>query len=132
MDKRFRTGGAMTTTHRTYPRGAVVMANLEPSTGSEQGGLRPVVVLSGLATITKCRSRPLYVISPLTRSQTLTGVLAPRIYARVGGIPLDSTALVMHIRSLDPQRLNKQVCVLEPEEFKPIFEGIKAMLEMGE
>lgn len=131
MDERFRTGGAMTTAHRTYPRGAVVMANLEPITGSEQGGLRPVVVLSSLATITKSRSRPLYVIAPLTRSQTLTGVLAPRINARVGGIPLDSTALVMHIRSLDPQRLNKQVCVLEPEEFEPILEGVKAMLEIG-
>ena len=116
---------------RTYARGAVVMANLDPSAGSEQGGSRPVVIISSLAAIRKSRSRPLYVIVSLTRSESLKGPLAPGIKARAGGIPLDSTALVMHIRSIDPQRLAKQVCVLEPDELAPILGGVKAMLELG-
>ncbi len=115
---------------RTYERGAVVMADLEPIIGSEQGGTRPVVVISSLATIIKSKARPLYVIVSLTRSKTLTGALAPRIKAREGGIPEDSTALCMHIRSLDPQRLGKQVCMLEPFELNLILEGVKAMLEI--
>lgn len=116
---------------RTYARGAVVMANLDPSAGSEQGGSRPVVIISSLAAIRKSRSRPLYVIVSLTRSESLKGPLAPRIKARAGGIPLDSTALVMHIRSVDPKRLAKLVCVLEPDELAPILGGVKAMLELG-
>ncbi len=116
---------------RTYERGAVVMADLEPIVGSEQGGMRPVVVISSLAAITKSKARPLYVIVSLTRSKTLSGVLAPRIKAREGGIPEDSTALCMHIRSLDPKRLGKQVCILEPFELNPILEGVKTMLQIG-
>ena len=107
------------------------MANLDPSAGSEQGGSRPVVIISSLAAIRKSRSRPLYVIVSLTRSESLKGPLAPRIKARAGGIPLDSTALVMHIRSVDPKRLAKLVCVLEPDELAPILDGVKAMLELG-
>jgi mRNA interferase MazF len=120
----------MTAKPRTYPRGAVVMANLDPITGSEQGGVRPVVILSNLETIKKSRARPLYVIVPLTRSTTLQGVLAPRIKARDDGIPLDSTVLTMHVRSLDATRINGQVTVLEPFELLPILEGIKTLLEI--
>ena len=115
---------------RTYQRGAVVMANLDPIKGSEQRGLRPVVIISSLTAIKKSRSRLLYVIVPLTCTQNLIGSLAPRIKARAGGVPRDSTALVMHIRSIDPQRLATQVCILEPDELAPILEGITAMLEL--
>lgn len=121
----------MTAASRTYPRGAVVMANLDPVTGSEQGGMRPVVIVSNLETVKKSRARALYVIVPLTRSKILQGVLAPRIKARAGGIPLDSVVLTMHIRSLDASRINGQVTVFEPHEFMPILEGLKALLELG-
>lgn len=131
MGNSLPTGCTMTAKPRTYQRGAVVMTDLDPVTGSEQGGVRPVVILSNLETIKKSRARALYVIVPLTRSTALQGVLAPRIKARSGGIPLDSTALTMHIRSLDTTRIDKQVCVLEPFELLPILEGLKDLLEVS-
>lgn len=121
----------MTAPTRTYARGAVVMANLGPITGSEQDGLRPVVIISSMVAIKKSNSRLLFVIVPLTCSQSLIGPLAPSIKARAGGVSLDSTALVMHIRSIDPQRVIRQVGVLEFDELAPILEGVNIMLELG-
>lgn len=120
----------MSTPTRFFKRGAVVMANLEPVTGSEQGGMRPVLILSSLEKIRASRSRPMYVIVPFTRSQTLTGPLAPRITARAGGVPLDSTALVMHVRSLDPARIRSQAGILNTDELERVTNGARVMLEM--
>ncbi len=114
----------------TYERGAVVMVNLEPVMGSEQGRIRPCLVVSDLKTITASRSRPLYVIVPLTRSEKLIGPLAPRLQARPGALPADSTALVMHVRSIDLRRITRQVGVLDTEELAGIRAGLRVLLEL--
>jgi mRNA interferase MazF len=115
---------------RFFKRGAVVMVNLEPVAGSEQGGVRPVLILSSLEKIRASRARPMYIIVPLTRSQTLTGPLAPRITARAGGMPLDSTALVMHMRSIDPARIRSQAGILNADELERVTIGVRVMLEL--
>lgn len=112
-----------------YKRGAIVLADLEPVIGSEQGGMRPCVILSHPDRIRASRARALYVIAPLTRSVTLVGALAPRIKARVGGVPLDSTVLVMHIRSLDASRVRSVAGKLNNVELETIMEGVRQMLE---
>ena len=113
----------------TYGRGDIVLVDLEPTIGSEQGFKRPCIVVSNLPTITASRSRPLYVIVPLTRSEKLTGKLAPRLKAREGGLPADSTALVMHMRSVDPRRIIRKVGRLEAGELNMIQEGLQELLQ---
>lgn len=113
-----------------YGRGDIVLVDLEPTVGSEQGFRRPCIVGSDLATVTASRSRPLYVIVPLTRSEKLVGKLAPRLKARQGGLPADSTALVMHLRSIDPRRIIRSVGKLESNELKLIREGLEALFEL--
>ncbi len=111
-----------------YAQGAVVFVNLEPVQGSEQGRKRPCIIVSDLKTILASRSKPLYLIVPLTRSETLTGKLAPRIIARKGGMPADSVALVMHLRSIDPSRIEKRVGNLDKDELKEILDGIATII----
>jgi mRNA interferase MazF len=113
-----------------HDRGAVVMVNLEPVMGSEQGRVRPCIVVSDLGTITASHSRPLYVIVPLTRSEKLVGPLAPRLKARRGALPADSAALGMHLRSIDPRRITGRVGKLNAHEFDKLEEGIKQLFTL--
>lgn len=111
----------------SYSAGDVVMVDLEPVMGSEQGRRRPCVVVSNLKAVTASRSRPLFVIVPLTRSDKLMGSLAPRIPARAGGLPADSTALVMHLRSIDPRRILGTVGKLNSSELQKMMAGIREL-----
>lgn len=70
---------------QAYARGAVILVDLDPSTGSEQGRKRPCIVLSDMKTIRASGSRPLSFVVPLTTANKLTGPLAPNSRrARVG------------------------------------------------
>jgi mRNA interferase MazF len=113
-----------------YQQGAVVLVDLEPTVGSEQGFKRPCIIVSDEATITSSHSKLLYVIIPLTRSDKLTGKLAPRLVARDEGLPMDSTALIMHIRSIDPSRIIKKVTDLNQDEFKLVRDGLQILFAL--
>jgi mRNA interferase MazF len=114
----------------SYIRGDVVLVDLEPTIGSEQGFKRPCIVISDLTTILESHSRPLYVIIPLTRAAKLEGKLAPRLAGRESGLPSDSTALIMHLRSIDPRRVLKLVCKLEKDEIIVLQEGLKELFKL--
>jgi mRNA-degrading endonuclease toxin of MazEF toxin-antitoxin module len=116
----------------TYPRGAVVFVDLEPVVGVEQGRERPCIVVSDLETVRSSRARPVYVVVPLTRSETLIGPLAPRLKRREGGLPADSTALVMHVRSIAPERATGRTRgALNEEEMQMIETGLRALLRLA-
>lgn len=102
----------------------------EPTIGSEQGFKRPCIIVSDIATITASRAKPLYVIVPLTRSEKLVGKLAPRLLARPGGLPADSTALIMHLRSVDPSRILKYVGKLEADEINLVQIGLQELFSI--
>ena len=110
-----------------YHKGDIVLVDLEPTLGSEQGFKRPAVIVSDVNTITASRSKPLYVIVPLTRSEKLIGELAPRLQAGQGGLPADSTALIMHLRSVDPQRIIRFIGSLDAGELELIQKGLQAL-----
>src|SRR5690625_4480394 len=111
-----------------HDRGTLVLVDLEPTRGSEQGFRRPCVVVSNMSAVRTSRSRPLYVIIPFTSNPNLTGPLAPRISARAGGLPMDSTALVMHVRSIDPSRVERNIGRLVDHEMVQISNGLRALL----
>jgi mRNA-degrading endonuclease toxin of MazEF toxin-antitoxin module len=111
-----------------YEQGTIVLANLGAVEGSEQNGIRPVAILSNLEIIKASRAQSLYVAIPFTRSQKLIGPLAPRIVAREGGLRYSSTALVMHVRSIDPARIIKKIGHLNSEELEYLLVGVRIML----
>jgi len=116
----------------TYARGAIVFADLEPVVGVEQGRSRPCVVVSDLQTVRQSRSRPVYTVVPLTRSDTLIGPLAPRVNRRAGGLSADSTALVMHVRSIAPERISGRLKgVLDDIELLEVQRGLSVLLGLA-
>jgi mRNA interferase MazF len=85
-------------------RGEVFRAHLDPTRGSEQSGLRPVVVVSRNAIN---RSSPVVIVVPCT-SWTPHRRLYPSqvlIRAPEGGLTADSVALCEQVRAVVKDRL---------------------------
>jgi len=84
-------------------RGDMYFARLDPVTGSEQGGLRPVVICQNNVGN---RYSPSFVVVPLTRNLSKkplpTHVLIPQ--SNTNGLESDSLILTEQIRTIDRSR----------------------------
>lgn len=107
----------------------MVLADLDPVTGSEQGRKRPCVVLSDPKGVRASGALPLYFVVPLTTAAKLRGPLAPQLRASQGALPSDSTALVMHARSIDPARILRQWGMLDEEDVQTLQAAVRVLVE---
>ena len=83
-------------------QGEVWFANLNPSMGSEQAGLRPVVILSGNLLNEHLN---IVIVAPLTtKIKRYKGnpILKP---SKANGLKNESEILIFHIRSISKERL---------------------------
>ena len=83
-------------------RGDMFYADLNPAQGSEQSGVRPVLIVQGAKGN---KHSPTVVIVPLTSSKKAFLPTHVRI-ARTGSLVADSTALCEHVRTIDRRRLD--------------------------
>jgi mRNA interferase MazF len=105
-------------------RGDVVWADLNPARGHEQGGLRPVVVVSedvfnarsGTVIAMAVTSQPQRAGFPLTLE--LTGVKLPK----------RSWVKISQVRTLSVQRLGKKIGQVAPEELDRLIEGLNEII----
>lgn len=99
-------------------RGDVYIADLSPVVGSEQGGLRPVVVLQNdignkfsPTTIIGC------ITSKLHKSKLPTHIELP---SKICGLKQDSLLLCEQIRTIDKSRLKEKISSLPIEIMEQI------------
>jgi mRNA interferase MazF len=105
-------------------RGDIVWANLDPVLGHEQGGQRPVVVISedvfnsrsGTVIALAITSQPQRAGFPLTLE--LTGVKLPK----------RSWVKISQIRTLSVQRLGRKIGRIAPEEADRLIEGLNELV----
>ena len=97
----------------TYNQGEIYLARLDPATGSEQAGTRPIVIISGDAFNTNDR---LVIVAPLTTS--LKGYFGSVLLAPTAenGLTTDSEVMMSHVRSLSTVRLKKRLGKCTPAE----------------
>src|SRR5207237_3408916 len=115
--RRRRVGGRLHPMARIL-RGDIVWANLDPVLGHEQGGQRPVVVISedvfnsrsGTVIALAITSQPQRAGFPLTLE--LTGVKLPK----------RSWVKISQIRTLSVQRLGRKIGRIAPEEEDRLIE----------
>ena len=88
-------------------RGDIFYADLSPVVGSEQGGVRPVLIVQN---DTGNRHSPTVIAAAIT-SQTGKARLPTHIElaARQYGLPKDSVVLLEQIRTLDKKRLRERM-----------------------
>jgi mRNA interferase MazF len=110
-------------------RGAVVLAELDPTLGHEQLGVRPCVVVSDPDVISDQRF-PLLCVVPITGTPG-AGILYPPLAPGSSGLLKTSFALIDHLRSLDKRRIRRVFGELRREEIFAIDEGLALFLGLG-
>ena len=112
-------------------RGQIYSATLDPRSGSEQKGTRPVILVSHDAfnSVPNWRS---VIIVPLSTSskQAKRGPTTVSIKEGVGGLGQESIALCHQITTLDRSKLTKLLGTLPQESIKEVENGIKAALDI--
>ena len=97
----------------TIRRGEIWIANLDPTQGSEQAGVRPTIIFQN-DTISRYTTTVISI--PLTtnlrRASLPSCVLIP---SGEGGLTQDSVALCHQLRVLDKTRLRNKIGELNPE-----------------
>ncbi len=92
---------------RTIKRGDVFYAELNPIVGSEQGGIRPVLIISNNIGN---RHSPTVIIAAITgRTQTKAKLPTHTEVKDVEGLGRDSIILLEQIRTIDKQRLKNHM-----------------------
>ena len=95
----------------TVKRGDIYYADLSPVVGSEQGGMRPVLIVQN---DTGNRHSPTVIAAAIT-SQTGKAKLPTHIEieARAFGLARDSVILLEQIRTIDKRRLKERMGKLD-------------------
>lgn len=101
-------------------RGEIYFADLNPVTGSEQGGLRPVLVLQN--DIGNQHS-PTTIVAAIT-SRIHKARLPTHVRVPKGGLEKDSVILLEQLRTIDKQRLRDKVATLDRLYMEEVNEAL--------
>ena len=103
-------------------RGEIYYADLSPVVGSEQGGVRPVLILQNDIGN---KYSPTVIVSAIT-SQLTKAKLPTHIElsAEAYNLPKDSVALLEQIRTLDKRRLQGKITTLSPSKMREVNKAI--------
>lgn len=112
-------------------RGDIWIAILEPRSGSEQSGRRPVVIVSHDSFNTAPAWNSIIVV-PLSTSlnQARRSDTAIPIFNGEAGLPEDSVALCHQVTTLDRSKLQSKIGTLSSQIMESIEEGLKAAMDM--
>lgn len=112
----------------TIKRGDIFYADLRPVVGSEQGGIRPVLVVQN---DTGNRHSPTVIIaaitSKMTKAQLPTHV---KIDSNKYDMIKDSVILLEQLRTIDKTRLKDKVCHLDNEIILKVNKALLTSLEI--
>lgn len=107
-------------------RGYIFYADLSPVVGSEQGGVRPVLVIQNDVGN---RYSPTVIVSAIT-SQIDKAKLPTHVEvtAEKYGLEKDSVILLEQIRTIDKQRLKQKIAALDEGGMHKIDEALRISL----
>lgn len=114
---------------RRLKRGDVYYADLRPVIGSEQGGVRPVLVVQNDVGN---RHSPTIICAAIT-SKMNKAKLPTHIELSAGKYDMvkDSVILLEQLRTIDKKRLKDKVCHLDDEIMKQVNRGLMISLELS-
>ena len=109
-------------------RGDIFYADLRPVVGSEQGGIRPVLIIQNDVGN---RHSPTVICAAIT-SKMNKAKLPTHIALEVSRYDMvkDSVILLEQIRTIDKQRLRDLVCHLDEEIMNKVDEAIRISFEL--
>ncbi len=109
-------------------RGDIYYADLRPVVGSEQGGVRPVLIIQNDAGN---RHSPTVIVAAITsrmnKAKLPTHV---EVSAERYGIVKDSVILLEQVRTIDKSRLREKICHLESDIMRKIDRALLISLSL--
>ncbi len=113
-------------------RGEVYWAELQPRSGSEQRGTRPVIIVShdGFNEVPNWRS---VIVVPCSTSpaQRRRGPTAVPLAKGTAGLTEEGVALCHQVTTLDRAKLTRCIGVLPEPALLAVEAGLRAALELG-
>jgi len=111
-------------------RGDIFYADLNPVVGSEQGGIRPVLVVQNDVGN---KYSPTVIIAAIT-SQIDKAKLPTHIELQSEdyGLEKDSVILLEQLRTIDKRRLKEKITILDQDTMVKVDEALKVSLGLGE
>lgn len=116
-------------------RGDIFYADLSPVVGSEQGGIRPVLVIqNNLGNYFSPTIIVAAITAKLAKPKLPTHI---QIDAKITGIEKNSVILLEQIRTIDKSRLREKVCRLDRVSMEQVNQallvsvGVEALTKSG-
>ncbi len=109
-------------------RGDIYYADLRPVVGSEQGGIRPVLVVQN---DTGNRHSPTVIVAAITSKMNKAKLPTHiELSTRQCSIMKDSVVLLEQLRTIDKQRLKDKVCHLDDALLERVNRGLQVSLDL--
>jgi len=107
-------------------RGDIIIAKLEPVKGSEQGGIRPCLIIQNDISN---EFSPITIIAPIT-SKIYTRNYPTNVFLQKddSGLDRDSTILINQIRAIDKSRIIKRISSLDGDLMRKVNLAIRVSL----
>jgi mRNA interferase MazF len=110
-------------------RGDIVLVNFEPVRGSEQGGIRPSLIIQNDIFN---KYSPTTIVAPITsksfKKEYPTNVFIKKEYSR---LDKDSTILINQIKTIDKRRIIKEISMLDDFTMNKVNLAIKISLSLS-
>lgn len=109
-------------------RGDIFYADLRPVVGSEQGGIRPVLIIQNDVGN---RHSPTVICAAITSKMNKAKLPTHiEIDANTYDIVRDSVILLEQLRTIDKQRLKDKVCHLDQDILRQVNRALQISLEL--
>lgn len=109
-------------TERRYRRRDVWTVNLEPVAGSEQGKVRPALIIQNDVGN---HYSPVLIVAAITSGDQARYDIQVEVKAPEGGLRRDSLVLLNQIRTVGKRRMGRFWGRLQPETMRKVDEAIK-------
>ena len=112
----------------TVKRGEIYYADLSPVVGSEQGGVRPVLIIQNDIGN---RHSPTVICAAITSRMNKAKLPTHiELNARLYDMDKDSVVLLEQLRTIDKKRLKDKVCHLDGDIMRRVNRALKVSLEL--
>ena len=113
----------------TVKRGDIFYADLSPVIGSEQGGLRPVLIVQNDVGN---KHSPTIIVAAITSKQNKAKLPTHiELSAKRYDMERDSVILLEQLRTVDKRRLKDRVCHLDEDMMRQVNKGLMISLELS-
>ena len=107
-------------------RGEIYYADLSPVIGSEQGGLRPVLIIQNDIGN---RHSPTTIVAAIT-SKKEKGEMPTHVKIQVDGLSKQSLVLLEQVRTIDRSRVKERIAMLDEDIMTQVDKALKVSIAL--